>query len=75
MIYGPMQEGWSPQLNVQVADEDYQNQEKDTKKDGENHCQLMVEIYGCVMNHIDLMEAPFSLPSTSFALPLMSFCY
>lgn len=75
MIYGPLDEGWPPEVNVQGADGDYQNLGKDIKKDGERHCQLMVEIYGSFMNHIDLMKH-FSLsPAPLSPFPSMSFHY
>lgn len=32
MIYGPVDEGWPPEVSVQGADGDYQNLGKDIKK-------------------------------------------
>lgn len=74
-IDGPVDEGWPPEVNGQGADRDYQNLGKDIKKDGEKHCQLMVEIYGCVMNHIDLMNHLSLSPAPPLPFPSMSFHY
>lgn len=75
MIYGPVEEGRPPEVNVQRTDGDYQNQGKDITKGGEKHCQLMVEIYGSVMNHIDLMNHLSLFPAPPLPFPSMSFRY
>lgn len=75
MIYGSVDEGWHPEVNVQGADGNYQNLGKDIKKDGEKHCQLMVEIYGSVMNHIDLMNHLSLSPAPPLPFLSMSLHY
>lgn len=75
MIYGPVAEGWPPEVGVRADDGDYQNLGKDIKRDGEMCCQLMVEIYGSVMNHIDLMNHLSLSPAPPLPFPSMSFHY
>lgn len=75
MIRGPVNEGWPPEVNVQGTDGDYQNQGKHITKGGEKHCQLMVEIYGPVMNHIDLRSHLSVFPAPPLPFPSMSFRY
>lgn len=75
MMYGPVHEGWSPEVNVQGADGDCQNPGKSIRKDGEKLHQLMVEIYGSVMNHIDLLNHLSVSPAPLLLFPSMSFHY
>lgn len=75
MISGPVDEGWPPEVTVQRADGDHQKLGRDTKKDGGKHCLLMVEIYGSLMNRIDLMNHLPLSPAPPLPFPWMSFHY
>lgn len=74
MVYGPAEEGWPPAVNVQETDGNYQKLGKDIEKMvPANLYQLMVEIYGSVMNYTDLRNHISLSPAPPLPFPLMSF--